>query len=439
MKKNIGWYAAGLLALAMVAHAGIIIYNAPLVTETALAYSTTYPFDLQSNGISALSAQATYSSATVASTSFTDGSQSTGSFTILSFAGLIAAPAVNHITVVTNTGLTGALITLPGYTFREGIDWKAQSTTSGTAASIKAALAAVPYLATSRGAGSSVVYATATVGSYYNSVGMVSSTPTALTIFTPTFTGGQDNARLSINGVILQQGRDFTASVSNATTATSLKNAINANTLLHSWLSAGASGALVTSTSTLTGAKWNFATTSSSPTAASASGAAMTGGTTAADTLGSATIHKVAHGLTTALPVLYSASAGGSIGGLTGETTYYAIKVGADDLKLASSSANALLGTGITVTSTQTQITAHTFTLAPLSITGNPSFKWQVSNDNSFWIDLAVSSVTVAPYTNPATNTLWSFGYIGTRYVRLNVLGPTTGAISLNVRLIGTN
>lgn len=437
MNKRIGWYASGLLALAMVARAGVIIYDAALVNETALAYNNTYAIDLQSRGINGVSAQATYSSATIPSVTFQDGTQAKGSFTVANYAALVSARASNKITVVTNTGLTRAAVVLPGFVFREGLDWKAGSTTANTAISIAAALSKVPYLSVSRVG--SVIFTTAPAGSYYNSTKMQSSTPTALTVNTPFFVGGQDNAVVKINGVSLIQGVDFTAATSNAATATSLKNGINAKAALNTVLSAGVSGALVTSTATKNGTAYNFALVSSSPSALSASGAAMTGGTNAADTLGSATIHIASHGLTKALPVLYSAAGGGVIGGLTNQTTYYAIAVDANNIKLATSKVNAVAGTGIVVTSTSTQLVAHTFTLAPLAITGTPSFKWQVSNDNSSWDDLAVSSVTVSSYSNPPATTIWAFGPIGTRYLRLNVVAPTTGGLYLNVRLIGTN
>ena len=203
-------------------------------------------------------------------------------------------------------------------------------------------------------------------------------------------------------------------------------------------ISAGASGALVTSTSTKAGAKYNFPLASSIPSALSVSGPLMTGGLTPAETLGSASIRIPSHGMSLALPVLYGAPVG-IIGGLSNQTTYYVIPVDANSLKLASSASNALLGTGIVVTSTGTQLTARVFTLTPLAISGSPSFKWQVSNDNSNWVDLAVSSVTLTSYTYPSESTLWSFGYIGTRYLRLNVVAPTTGGLGLNVRVIGTN
>lgn len=436
MKMKIGWCAAILLAVAMIARASVIVYNQALVNETALAYNKTYPIDLQLNGINTLSAQAVYSSATVANVTFGDGTQSKGNITVVNYAALTLAAASDHLTVSTVNGLTGARLSLPGFVLQEGLDWKAVGTTTGTAASLVSALNHIPFISASRAG--SVVYTTAPAGSYYNSLQMVSSTPTALTVAALNFAGGQDNAIVSVNGIPLLQGRDFTAATSNAATATSLKNGINANAALNSFLSASVGGAIVYATSTLAGAQYNFGMVSSTPAALSVSGANMTGGTNPADTLGSSIISIPNHGLTTALPVVYS-TAGGVIGGLTNLSTYYAVVVDANDVKLASSAAQALLGLGLTVTSTSTQVTAHTFTLAPVGISGTPSFKWEVSINGLNWTDLAASSVTLSSYSNPPASTLWSFGYIGVRYLRLNVVAPTTGGLGLNVRVIGTN
>ncbi len=445
MKNKIGWYAAGVLALAMVARAGVVIYNATLVNETALAYSNTYSLDLQSNGINALSAQAVYSSATVPTSTFLDGAQSTGSITVVSYASLIASSAVNAITVVDNSNLTGARIVLPGYVFTNGIDWATRDVASNTAVSIKNALATVPWLNVI--AVSSVVYATATPGSYYNGMAMTSSNANVV-VSTPMFSGGLDNAIISINGVQLRQGVAWNAATSNTQTATNIATAINANALLNTKIVAAASGAVVTATSTINGSLYNYGLVSSTPTAMSVSGVRMVNGTDPGFTLGSS-VFSATNGsnLTLALPVLYS-SGTLAIGGLSNQTTYYVIPVTGNTFKLSRCSSCAVAGTVIdtvVVTSTNTQVlpSQHTYTLAPLGIAGIPSFKWQVSNDNSNWSDLAVSSVTMGatgtPYATPPTSTFWSFGFIGGRYIRLNVAGPSAGGISLVVTVIGTN
>lgn len=433
---KVSWYAAGALLLAMIARAGIITYNAVLVNTPALAYNNTYSVNLQTNGIGTLSAQAYYSTATVADATFVDGTQSTGGFTILDYTALSTAAAHNSITVLSTSDLSGATIVVPGFVLVNGQDWATQPTTSQTALSIKNALANVPYLSVS--VSGSVVYATATAkGSLYNSYGLV-STSGNLSVATPQFTGGQDNAVIRINGVALQQAINWTAGSSNAQAATSLAAAINASSL-NTALHASASGSVVTATSTLNGSKYNYLLQTSTPTALASSGSNMAGGTTPNFTLNSPVFTGInGSGLTTALALLYTGSP--AIGGLSSGTTYYSVPVSGDSFMLAKYSTSAVAGNVdlVIVTSTNTQLSADTYTLAPLKVTGNASFKWQVSNDNSTWTDIAVSSVTVTP-TSSANSTIWSFGFIGTQYLRINVIAPTTGALALKIQLIGTN
>lgn len=441
--KNV-WVAAAaallLGALARVSEAAVVIYDQAIIDSSGLSIDTAPYIDLRAVGIGALSAQATYTSATVSAVTFTDGTQSTGSFTVLDNTALSSASASNNITVTENAGVSGARLNLPGYSLREGIDWVKRDVASNTAVSLKAALDKVPFLSVSRvGA---VIYATAPYGSFWNSFTMASSTPTCLTVASAAFSGGADNAYIAINGIRLRQGTEWQKGASAAATATAIKNAINSTTKLSRYLSASSANGVIYATSTLAGTLYNFTLTTSSPTAISRVSATMTGGTNPATTLGSATIAKTAHGLNTGLAVLFTSSTVHSNnvpGNLTALTTYFAIRVDADNFKLASTKPNALAGTAITINSSTTQQTADTFTLTPLSIAGTPAFKWQVSNNNSSWSDLAVSSVTMLSYTNPATDTFWAFGYIGARYIRANIVAPSTGAISIAIRAVGTD
>lgn len=442
LKKKVGWYVAfGALALAVVvgiAHASAIVYNAALVNQPALAYNSAYVLDLQSAGITSLSAQAVYSSATIPSQTFQDGTQSTGSFTVLSNTTLSTATATNNLTVANNAGLAGATLVLPGVVLQQGLDWAILDVASNTASSIASALQTVPGLQVSHAAGSSVVYTTApSYGTLYNGWAFTSSTPTALTVATAFFTGGQGRASVSLNGQVLKQGQQWQVGGSLAATATNIAAAINANSVLNKLVKAQAVGAVVTATSTLANVN-AFPLKSSLPSGILASGAAMTGGTAPSYGLnGQITIPS--NSFSTALPLLYT-SGSLVVGGLTDQTTYYAVPLASPGVfGLASSQANALLGTYITFTSSTTQLSAQTGTLAPLPITGTPGFLWQVSNDNTNWQNLAVSSVTMSSYSTPPANTIWSFGYIGPRYLRANVTAPTTGAIQLSIGIIGTN
>jgi hypothetical protein len=142
--------------------------------------------------------------------------------------------------------------------------------------------------------------------------------------------------------------------------------------------------------------------------------------------------------------VLYSSAGAATLGGLTNQTTYFVIPVDYNTIKLASSVTNARAGTAITLTSSSTQTTANTFTLAPVAISGIPSGKWQVSNDGSLWQDytttsggVAVSSFTVLSYTAGGASTSWDFGNVGYQFIRLAVIGPTTGGLNLLVTMNG--
>src|SRR5712675_764242 len=126
MKKLNQWLvAAGLLGLALAARAGVIIYNQVIANEAGLTYDTSYVVDIQNVGINNVSAEATYSSATIHPVLFTDGSQSTGSITVNNYQALVQAAATNNITVATTTGLSRATLSLPGIVLREGTDWSA--------------------------------------------------------------------------------------------------------------------------------------------------------------------------------------------------------------------------------------------------------------------------------------------------------------------------
>ena len=73
---------------------------------------------------------------------------------------------------------------------------------------------------------------------------------------------------------------------------------------------------------------------------------------TSAVTIAAETITYTAHGLATGAAVAYNNGGGTSITGLTSGTTYYVIRVDANTIKLATSSANATAGTAIDLTGT---------------------------------------------------------------------------------------
>jgi hypothetical protein len=439
-RKNLGLYAAGLVVALAALVKSAIIYSAALVSQPGLAHDATFPLNLQAAAIASMSAQATYSSATFSPESLTDGQTSTGSFNVASNSGLAAASATNQITVTSTSGLSGATLTLPGFVLRNGIDWATQATTALTAQSLATALRTVPGLQVSCASGSSVIYATAPAsGAFYNSWTVTTNAPSSISVANATFTGGADNARVAINGVVLTQGLagGWTVGGSASATASSIASAINANSLLSRLVTATPSGTAVNLVSNLAGVN-NFGLLSSAPSAVVPSGATMIGGIAPSASLSTSQIAIPGNAFTLALPVLYSAN-GVQLGGLTDQTTYYAIPLANGNLQLADSQAHAVAGTFVTLTSSTTQSSANTATLTALPIAGTPSFKWQVSNDGSNWSDLAISSVTVSSYSNPPASTVWSFGALPFVWIRLNAVGPTAGGLNLQVQVVGTN
>lgn len=441
-KKILGTLAAvalGVLAFGLV-RAATFPLTGYIANETGLTYNNTYSVDIVANAINQMSAQAVYSSATFSNATFGDGSESTGSVTVVTPSALSTATATDRITVVSTNGLTGATLQIASKILQEGVDWKRQATASGTASNLRSAInSQVPGVTAS--AVGAIIYTTATVyGTLPNSYILSSSTPTALSVLTPTFKGGQDNAILAIGGQQLRQGIDWHVGTTSATAATSIASAINGNALLSLYITAIANSptnGIIALTSKFTGLNANFALQSSTPAALAPLHPSMIGGVNSAYALGSGVINLPSHGLTLALPVLYSGTP--VIGGLVSQTTYYAIPVDANSIKLGATSSGAVAGNFITITSSNSQTTAHVYTLAPLAIAGTPSFKWQASNDNSNWIDLAVSSVTLSSYNNPPATTGWDFGVINYHYVRVNVVAPTQGGILFRVNVTAKN
>jgi hypothetical protein len=434
---------ASLLASIAVVHAARVIYNQTLVNETALAYNNTYALDLGSSplawsNIDSLSMQAAYSSATISAVTFTDGTPSTATITISSYSALSAAKGSNTLTVVSTTVLSGSQFVLNGRPFNEGDLWSKKASTTLTAVNITNAINAdseVDSIFSATNTANVVTITCRSSSTACNNYTLTSSTPAALTAGAAKFKGGKNEGVLIIAGQALTNNTDFIAATSNAVTAKAISDAIQANSILASeikstWTAAG----VVTATSAVVGAGIRYNMWSSSYTAMAPFAPQFYGGTASNIVTASSKLNIAAHGFTTGLPVLYAKTAGTDPGALVSGTTYYVIKVDANNLKLASSQANAILGTAVSI-ATQTAQGRGSFSLTPLAIAGTPAFKWQYSNDNSNWVDMSVSSVTMTSLA-PAT-TVWDFGSITYRYIRLNVTAPTAGGISLVVTGVG--
>jgi hypothetical protein len=137
-----------------------------------------------------------------------------------------------------------------------------------------------------------------------------------------------------------------------------------------------------------------------------------------------------------------------SISGLTNQTTYYISMISGGGtggtgttnpsvFKLSSSLANAVAGTGIVLASSSTS--TNNFTLAPLTFsnTNGGGIQAQWSDDNSNWFNAttgnynaAISSVTFAVAGNTS---LWDFGQVQHKYLRMVETPPTSGAMKYTV------
>lgn len=231
-----------------------------LVNETGLTFSTTYQQNLNaftSPQIAAgkLAVQVIYSSTAYATSTFTDGTQSTGSLTVVSTAPLAAAfatntivmpstasilgsPATAQITIVSTSGISNAFITITTpkqpWIFKNGVDFNSVSTASGTASALATAINGKGgIVANWPGGTSAVVYTSASVvGVGGNSYTLSSSLPVKITTSAAVFSGGLDpiltNDDITYNGFILGNGYQWTdASGTSTGTAASIARALD--------------------------------------------------------------------------------------------------------------------------------------------------------------------------------------------------------------------
>ncbi len=436
------WRLAGLVAaFALVALASHIAYAflGGVVINGSYAVSQVLPIPL-GDGVSNLGAVVSYSSPTFTDATFTTGQVSTGTITIASNALLSTAAATTSVTVQSVTGSSfGDSISFscpvqPGaVVVKYPRDWAYGATTAATATNIAAALTArgaclggVSFGATGRG-----VYATAPVGGLYNKINVVANNAATLSVSSANMTGGNDAAIVWVNGAPFQAGLNFGIGASATASATNLAAAIN--TALGSLITATATGANVALQSVNAGNEFPLAT---SNTAAMTVSVPFTYGAIAPSwALGGKVINIPAHGFLTGLPVLYTEGSSPAIGGLTTGTTYYVGVVDANNISLASTQADAVAGTFITLTSSRSLTTAVTYGVTPLAfLTGSSGFDWVVSQSASGpWETIQTSSVT---YSTPGS-AVWSFGALPYAYLGLNLTAPTQGALTIQVSAQG--
>lgn len=414
--------------------AGQSSYSGYLLNSLGLAYSNTYLIDMAQFEGSRISAQVLYSSVTFTTPTVSDGSESTASVRVISITGLSSATATDQVTVTTNVFASAPTLTVQNCTLTMGNQWQKGATLAATAANLAAAIhVCVPAISASSVGG--VIYATATYGSYANSYAFVSDN-SSVTVATSRMIGGADNACLTINGTALCNNSQWVAGASTTTAVLSLGNAIANASLSLSTVASGVLGVIYT-TSTLNGTAYNYTLATSSPTVLSVSQAGYTNGVNSGFTLNSRVLTSgSATALTLGLPVLYAVGSNPAIGGLTTGTTYYAVPSSANSFSLAKYSTSAVAGFSadyVTVTSTNSGTTAHTYSFVPLAWAGTASFVWQSSNDNSNWGTVPLTTSVSFTSSTAATDAFYDFGFYNFRYMRFSFTAPTSGAASLVV------
>lgn len=423
-------------------------YNGFLFNFTDLTYSTSATVDMSIYNGSKVSAGVYAGSATIPAVNIWDGSESTGNIVVLNYLALSSASATDSITVKSTNGLTGASISINGIVLANGAQWLQQPTTTGTAISIMNAItAAFPQLKSTQA--SSIVYTTATFGSYANTWAYTSTT-SSITVASATFMGGQDIASFTINGQKFTEGfgaTQWAAQTNSSVTAGNIAALINkSSTTLLIVSTNGFTSQTVYTTSTLNGSAYNYAITSSSPTALSST--TMTGGINPQFALGGKVFtSSITENFTLAMPVFMSSAAATVVGGLTFGTTYYVVPLGSYSFELAKFSTSAIADFGLSgstvdlvvITSTNSQVGTNTYKFNAVIPNGLSlsTYTWQSSDDGVNW----ATSIATAAVTGPATISttvvptpgLIDFGFYNFRYLRFNVTASTGGGVFIQV------
>lgn len=377
-------------------------------------------------------ASSTIAISTAAGTSFSGGNDNP-SFTI-------TAPSV----YIPSQGDYTAPMT---FTFVQGVNWFQNAFSSNTAISIAQAIDVTSTFVASTVTTTSVLIQPAITGSSGNSFTLVSSTG-ALPAGTANFIGGQDAASFTIQGITKVANIDWAVGTSSVTASTAIVSAINADPFLSTIIVATTSVTcpnncgVVFATSTALGIN-NWSLNSSATAALLVSSNQFVGGSTTSVTTSNNSLFLPAHGLATGTPILLTTTAGTPPGTLAAATTYYAVVLDANDVKLATTSALATATPPVTVgISSQTANGGGSFRLSPLAIVGVLQLSWAASDDDIHFntltlpTNVTVSSVTFLP-TAAANSTYWDFGQLNARYLELIIGGPTAGAYSLTVTPYG--
>lgn len=175
------------------AYASAPVYEANLVDNATLAYSTTAVLDV--SAIDNLAMQAVYSSATISAFSLDDGRKATGTITVLS-----------------TSSLTTARLAINGCVLDQGDSWTSVSTASGTAKAISDSIMASSCL-------SGVVVSTWSSNVIYSTASTIGTAGNSITLFTNT-------SSITISGATLSNGDDSNFSIADDDITTSSAHGI---------------------------------------------------------------------------------------------------------------------------------------------------------------------------------------------------------------------
>lgn len=143
------------------------------------------------------------------------------------------------------------------------------------------------------------------------------------------------------------------------------------------------------------------------------------------DTISTTTAHNLVRGQA----VLYSTvTSGTAIGGIFAGTTYYVIPTSETVYKLATTAANAGVGTAINLTGTLGGGATWKFTPLAYAAT-SAGFKWQASNDKINWTDLSTVSFSTITFS-ASGSTIWDFSFFNYKWLRASFLAPTQGFLN---------
>ena len=328
-------------------------------------------------------------------------------------------------------GKDNASFAINGINYFAGDDWTVGANNNATSSNIYTFVNTyVPNVSAS--SSSAVVTITANdIGAGGNSYTLTSSSPAYLTAGSANFTGGVTAAYVTIGAKTLTAGTNWTAVATATGTAKAISNAIVADSTLSPIVVSTWTSTIVYATSTYAGtdSKANQYYLNAWPAAKiTPSGAKMNSSVASAFNLSNSQITSAAHGFTLGLPLLLTTTAGTLPSTLSAGTTYYTIPIDTNHFQLATTSARALAGTNVTI-STQTQVGGGTFVLTPLAFDGTWSWKWTGSNDGTNYDDTPFSAYT---YTSPSS-AMYDFGDVNYRYLRLEVTAGTGGAMNLVV------